>query len=227
MIGDEEAKAIQELAQLGGKTLDTVHGVGRFAERILGPAADELGLYLGERVHAWRTANMRAALAGAEEIHRSRGVGDRVDPIPPRVGIAIIEGASKEDDPILQRTWAALLANAADPERRSQRDRTFALILAALEPLDVLVLYSESTRGLEGAGILNVEDLAKQLGNDVLSVVLSAENLTRQGCFGVDRVQEGLLWDAPVERRPRLKARFASYEVTDLGQALSRACHPS
>lgn len=60
--------------------------------------------------------------------------------IPPRFFLPAVNAASLEDDPALQKQWAALLANAANPNFESDILLAFSEILRELTPTEAKFL---------------------------------------------------------------------------------------
>jgi hypothetical protein len=81
-------------------------------ERILGPAADAKGQALKEWIEQRKQR-------GADRIFEAAALlldaGIEPQPVPGRILLPFLEHASLQDQPELQRKWAALLTNAATP----------------------------------------------------------------------------------------------------------------
>lgn len=75
-------------------------------KRMLGPVADEVGGHWGREVRDYFARNREKAINRAAEMVHNSGVAPKT--VPPRVVLAIAEGASKEDCEQLQEMWAAL-----------------------------------------------------------------------------------------------------------------------
>src|SRR5688500_3646557 len=85
-------------------------GAGLLA-RVLGPAADEVGAVLAEKVRGFFGRNVRAVAQRAEDMLAA--AGKEPQEIAMRDAVPLLEGARAEDDPAMQERWAALLANAS------------------------------------------------------------------------------------------------------------------
>ena len=80
-------------------------------EKLAGPAAQEVGLMLGERLRAYRLKNLGTV---AQKMERKLcDAGLPVNAVPPRLLLPIIENSSIEDNDSLQELWAGLLATAS------------------------------------------------------------------------------------------------------------------
>lgn len=79
--------------------------------KLLGPAASEVGLGWGDSMKVWR---LKRQLRLLEEVRRMLdGTSSEINPIATRVFFPVLEAASIEDDDEMQTRWAALLANEA------------------------------------------------------------------------------------------------------------------
>ena len=87
--------------------------------KLLGPAAEEVGLTLKDSVQVWRKRRRIRLFQRLEAFIHDAGF----DPIAvsPKILLASLDWASVEDDDCLQDRWAALLANAADPRQRQDK----------------------------------------------------------------------------------------------------------
>jgi hypothetical protein len=129
-----------------GATLGPV--VKDVLKRMAGPAADEVGAWLGEKVRSYRSGNASAVAAKAGEMLAA--VGAEPQPVPLRLLLPALDAASLEDRAQMQERWAALLANASIGvqdmsgypqmlERLSPRD---AEVLATCGDIDRSVLFA-------------------------------------------------------------------------------------
>jgi len=80
-------------------------------DKLLGPAATEVGLSLGDSVKVWR---FKRHIRLLQEVQRLvEEAGGNIKPIATRLFFPVLEAASIEDDDDMQTRWAALLANEA------------------------------------------------------------------------------------------------------------------
>lgn len=83
----------------------------RLLDQLLGPAATEVGITLGDSLKVWR---LKRQLRLLQEVKRLiEGSGRDINPIATRLFFPVLEAASIEDDDEMQTRWAALLANEA------------------------------------------------------------------------------------------------------------------
>ena len=113
-------------------------GLKGFLSKILGPASDELGMLLADRVRLWRFKQSFRIVGKAQALLSQRGIE------PAKVSlktlVPILEFGSLEEDESMQDRWAALLANAADPTPETSVPPAFPDILRQLSPEDAMVL---------------------------------------------------------------------------------------
>jgi hypothetical protein len=108
-----------------------------FLRKISGPAGEELGLLLRDKMREYRGRNASRAVSRAQEMLTV--TGSNVREVPLRTLLPLLEGASAEDDSDLGELWAALLANAADATKGGIPP-IFPAILQQLTPFDALAL---------------------------------------------------------------------------------------
>lgn len=84
------------------------------AKRMLGPAADEVAEMWRDHVRLYRYERQLSCLKKAEKMAGDAGFTPTAVPI--KVLFPLLEGASFEEDEDIHTMWAALLANAANPE---------------------------------------------------------------------------------------------------------------
>lgn len=106
--------------------------------RILGPAADEVGLILRDKVQDYRKKNLSKMTSRALAIIANSDIEPRE--IPLRTLIPILERASVEDDEYLSEKWSRLFASASASQFVTDSHPCFPQILSELSPLDVLLL---------------------------------------------------------------------------------------
>ena len=137
MYNDETMKQIAKAGQMLSKPITDII---EFLRNVLAPI-EQAGLAGGDFVARYRARNavtlgqhIKSALASADlTVQR---------PIPERVCYEILDGATNEEDPELQRMWAHLLVNAANPKSDVEVERWQAGILRQLSPFDAKVLKS-------------------------------------------------------------------------------------
>lgn len=106
-------------------------------QQLLGPAFEELGQAIRDRVILFRAGRVVRLMDRAQSLLRE--AGREPQRVAPKTLLTILEGASLEDDDDLSDYWAALLANASIEENLSY-GASFGAILRQLTPEDAQVL---------------------------------------------------------------------------------------
>jgi len=106
------------MADTGGEivkaVLDkTIGPVMDLVTKIAGPAAEEIGYTLQDRIKFFRARQTYRLLEKMDQMIREAGFEPR--PIALKLLLPALEFASMEEDEDLHTIWAAMLANAADP----------------------------------------------------------------------------------------------------------------
>jgi hypothetical protein len=106
-------------------------------QRLLGPAATEVGLSLADSARVWRLKRINRLLGEVKEIAEAAHI--ELKPVAPNLIFPILEAASFAGDD-LQKTWAALLTNAATTNFITEVLPSFPDILKQLTPAEVRFL---------------------------------------------------------------------------------------
>lgn len=232
---EETAKAVQAIAKVAGQTIDTTNSLGRFLHKIIGPGLSNLGGAFNDWAWEFRYKNALRIADRVEAIHKERELFGKTVPIPPRLGIPLIEKAVLEDDQTLAEMWAGLIANATDPSRAVVPRRTLIELLGSLEPLDALVLQLIASYEIrypdrkvtgfspaessERAQWPNFENLAEELELPSNAVILALDNLERLALVR-DRISNDRDTSFPVAA----SHSFATIDLTETGRLLLNAC---
>lgn len=200
---EEESKAIQEVAKTTGKAIDGAREAGGFiAKFIQGSLEAGLGIF-EDKLKYMRWERQLRLMQRAEEFLKLSGMATPTRPVPMKLAIPILQGASLEEDDDLQDRWAALLVNAANAEFEGEVRRSYVSILEQLTPLDAHildVLYSLSFEDGKRNGLVTedlpdkVHDAGKGIHNFTLpseEVIISLSNLVRLGCLRTHMVMGG------------------------------------
>ncbi|MGC1645583.1 MAG: Abi-alpha family protein [Candidatus Sulfotelmatobacter sp.] len=194
-------------------------------DKLLGPAATEVGLTLGDSVKVWRFKRQVRLL---EEVKRLiEHSGKDIKPIATRLFFPVLEAASIEDDDDIQTRWAALLANEAT--RVGSVHPSFIDILRQLAPDDARLLdqiYDKcernNNRKVRPTGSV-VHDW--EMGNILKSHEGSLENLVRlaliQADYEMEDRQMGILAGHTFNPPAQLKSW---YELADFAVRFVSAC---
>jgi hypothetical protein len=160
----ETAKAVQEVAKVGGKAIDATRELGVFVAKVLGTVPeDTVGILGGDLLHNARIRIASKFAKRTNEILLARGV-ERPEPVSPSVAVPLLQAAQDEDRPELQELWARLLANAMDPAKSNSVRLEFIEALKRFHPRDAVILqkmgeqsgqFSPNTRDFFAALVRN------------------------------------------------------------------------
>ena len=205
---DEEAKAVQNLAEFGTTAIVEAGQLARYVGRVLGTIPEDLvGIVLGEPLRYVRTVIAGNIDRRVSDIHRVRNV-EKLQPVSPSLAIPMLQAAYDETRPELQELWARLIAAAMDPARAGRVRQSFIATLKRLDPLDAREL--EALAGISGSASPNFRDfLANRLGTSTDEIVISTFNLVDQKCVS---------WS------PQGAISSPNFQMTAYGRALIRAC---
>lgn len=111
---EEISKAVQEVAKLGDKGLDTAQKAGSFFVKVFKYPIDELSNIIHNKLRFIKWKRLVEMSDEVNDILIARGV-TQTRALPPKIAIPLIEDGSLEDDDKLKSLWSKLLANALDP----------------------------------------------------------------------------------------------------------------
>ena len=222
---EEEAKAIQEVAKSTGKAIDAAREAGGFIARFVSGTIEQgMGIF-EDRLKYMRWERQIRLMQRAQDFLKLIGLPAPTRPVPLKLAIPIIQGASLEENDDLQDRWAALLVNAANANFHNEVRRSYVAILEQLTPLDAQildVLYSLPFEKSQHDGIVTAElpvcarikeenEKEFQLPNE--EVVISLSNLVHLGCL-----RPTMTWGGG--------ENFGRVNPTVAGKAFVEACHP-
>jgi hypothetical protein len=124
-----------------------VQAAKEFLSKLVGPAAEEIGLLLQDQVKLYRFKNQLRILAKAEAMLIK--AGRTPNAVPFRTLLPILEAAASEDDESLSDKWAALLANSAARAEDYASHPSFPRILSEIAPIEARFLDALSSKGGE------------------------------------------------------------------------------
>ncbi len=157
---EEESKAVQEVAKTAGKAIDAAREAGGFIARFVsGPLEQGIGIFEDHLRYARWERQLRLMLR-AEELLKQSGLSSPTKPIPLKLMVPLLQGATLEDDDGLQDRWAMLMVNAANASFDTEIRRSYLDILEQLTPLEAQildVLYALPFEQSQHAGIVTVD----------------------------------------------------------------------
>ncbi|HWW02981.1 MAG TPA: Abi-alpha family protein [Candidatus Acidoferrum sp.] len=107
-------------------------------KKFLGPAVEEIGEILADRVRVVRLRRQLALLRKADQIVADAGFSLKA--VNLRVLFPLLEAAAVEDDEEMAERWASLLASAANASNRDALEPAFIEILKQLAPSHAFLL---------------------------------------------------------------------------------------
>lgn len=221
---EEESKAIKEVAKTTGKAIDTAREAGGFISKfIAGPLEQGVGIF-EDKLKYIRWERQVRLMQRAEDFLRLSGLEAPTRPVPMKIAIPIMQGATLEEDDTLQDRWAALLVNAGNSSFSGEIRRSYASILEQLTPLDAQILdviYSLPFDQSQHTGIVTekLPDSARipedkeqeETKAPPDEVIIALSNLARLGCL-----RPGMTWGGGES--------FRKVNPTIAGKAFVSAC---
>ena len=198
-----------DLEKLGiERALETVR---EFLTKLLGPATEEVGFMLQDKVRLYRLKNQIRILIKAQTLINEASL--KPEAVPLRTLIPLLEGASLEDDESLANKWAALLANAATEKIFEGSHPAFPKILSEMTPSEALLLDRLKSKGGEAPWESFRAETAEDFSVSIEKVNRQYWNLLRSGIVRIGTKQN------------QSKSHIA---LTPFGQHFISACsHPS
>lgn len=208
-MDSEELKSILSITE---KVMD-------FGFRMAGPAADEAGLLLAEKVRAYRIKNCITVAAKARRMLEEAGFSP--NEIPPRLFLPIMEASSIEDDAELQALWAGLLASAS--QQADNLSPSFVETLKQLSPDEARFfdrLYSSRIKQPRPFYARRVTLSPFAFGGRAEAPHVSPDTFER---LGLIRRIYGLTQEEGSSNAEKDVGYY--FEVTDYAETFMRACH--
>lgn len=138
-ITDEQAKAIQEVAKVGGQGLEIIKASAGYFARVLGTVPEDIvGIIGGDALRIRRVENAARMIQDAQKRLTARSVEGA--PPPLTLVSPILNEGSEEERPELVDLWSRLLAAAMDRSRVASVRQSFIDTVKAMDPADALVL---------------------------------------------------------------------------------------
>jgi Abortive infection alpha len=124
--------------------------VGELLLRLFGPTADDVGPIMANWVTSFRLGNLKSVV-NLWKVRTAVEGKPKADTkyLPPGIGMRVIEAASKEDDPDVQKMWADLLFAALSSEQEIEITKAHVEILGSLSGLEALIMEFLWRRQLE------------------------------------------------------------------------------
>lgn len=156
---------------------ETKKDLMNFVRKICEPAAEELGLWAKDKIRFWRFKNICSMLEKAQ----GKIIIDEKSnmQIHPRVMEKIFEGASWQDDDVIQEMWAGLLVSSTSTNKYLQDENIiFSKLLEQLTIPEVLLINhicKTSYKELTPSGLVVAKDLVRQYGIAELQEIMKVK----------------------------------------------------
>lgn len=162
--------------------------------RVCGPAAEQLGLTLGDKVAAWRARNLISCMRKTEELLTKNEVPEESHAHPRVVGITL-EQMALMDDPVVQDMWAGLLASSCTGDGDDDSNLIFVNLLSNMTKLQARILKEACEHAVVHFGpsglvtsngfVLSVDRLFELLGSwDLQRLDRELDALREMGLIG-------------------------------------------
>lgn len=222
MDGDKSAELLTEASKEAIK--QAFETAKEFIGKLINPALDEGGGLVRDTIKFWRFKNKINIILKSKKFLEDKGINPVK--ILPKTLVSILENGSLEEDENTQDRWAALLANAADPEKRYSVKPSFAEILKELSPLEVMLLdriFDEVNRNKSGKKLEIFFDKEKMCQNfqiDIDEFDVIADNLFRLNlCQPPASVGGVMIGEYPIQLRT-----YKLIGLTRLGYEFVKSC---
>jgi hypothetical protein len=124
-----------------------------FLSAALGEPGKAVGALFSTKINERLFANVVAAAVEAKKMLADAGLSAKE--VPLSIIHPALQAAAVEEEPSLQKTWAALLANAADPRQDSPVSPAFIPMLKEMTPASVKFLEALFPAGPDEYGQVN------------------------------------------------------------------------
>ena len=227
---EEIAKAVQEVAKLGGKTIEFSEKLGGFFARVFKQPIHEVSGMITDKL---RFVRWRRLLQMSDEVDRileERGVKEN-RPVPPKLALPIFEEGSLEEDEDLQSLWNNLLANAMDPRFNGELRYGFIDMIKNITGIEAKLLSNFYEKLKIDGHLENIIDITnhsldkkeiiKMLGIDEATYLVSIFNLMRMQLIGPVILRDGI----PMGPSPlSIYSDIEAVVLTPLGVRFIEAC---
>ena len=131
-----------------------IESANEFLTKLVGPAIEELGLLIKDRLTFWRFRNQVKMINKAQKYCAS----NNIDPknIPLKILYPIMEYSALEESDKLQDKWAILLSNMVDSEQNIE-NHVFPYILSQISTKEFQIVDSIVSKRFKERKYLNVQ----------------------------------------------------------------------
>jgi hypothetical protein len=190
---EEIAKAVQNVASFGEKSLETSQKVGGFFAKVFKEPIEEVTGMITDKLRFVRWRRLVQMSDEVNHILEEKGV-NKSRAVPPKLALPIFEEASLEEDPSLQRLWNHLMANAMNPDFNDELRYGFVDMIKNITAIEASILNNfyeilKKEGHLGNLSSLSNYFLKKEQIQQIVSITadqyqVSIHNLMRMQCIG-------------------------------------------
>ena len=162
-----------------------------FAEKLIGPTIEEVGLLMSDKIKYYRFKNQVNILVKAKEYVKKKNID--IKEIPTKILVPLLENASLEVEEEMQEKWAFMIGNLADSEQNLQ-NQIFPYLLTqiSLNEFENLMTFQEKERVymIDQLELLDMRKEERYWSNKNYHVLNQRVNKVNQGGFTVDNLEE-------------------------------------
>jgi len=123
-----------------------VEAATKFVGQIINPPLKEVGGLFADQVRLWRYKNQVNIVLKAKKYSEKKGIDPGM--VPVKTLANLLDKGSYEEDESIQDKWAALLANAIDPDQDMAPHNIYVEILYQISPNEAKILDHIYARGI-------------------------------------------------------------------------------
>lgn len=138
----EAAKAVQEVAKTTGQVVGASRELGGFVARFINGPFEQASGIVEDKLKYLRWERQQRLMVRANQFMQEIGLAHPTRPVPLKVAVPLLQGASIEEDDYLQDMFAKLLVNAADADRGVDVSRTYVDIISSIGSLEARILQT-------------------------------------------------------------------------------------
>ena len=227
---EEIAKAIQSVSRFGEQSLKTSEKLGGFFARVFQEPAFEVAGIITDRLRFVRWKRMVQISGEVDSILARRGI-ENTSAVSPKFALPLLEEASLEDEPGLQRLWNNLLANAMDPTHEEEPRTAYLTVIKEITAGDALIL-GRMYNAVQHDGLatptevtkfgFEKDDICESLGITDDEYLVSANNLMRLYCVAPFLLHVGA--SLPKGRKLTVNKETNVITMTPLGLRFVESC---
>ena len=162
-----------------------------FAEKLIGPTIEEIGLLMSDKIKYYRFKNQVKILIKAKEYVKEKNIA--IKQIPTKILVPLLENASLEEKDEMQEKWAFMVGNLADSEQNLQ-SQIFPYLLTqiSLNEFDRLLDFNEKERVymIDHIKLLDLKKEEKYYSNKEYRELYRKVNKVQQEGFWVKELEE-------------------------------------